>query len=184
MFHFFFQLARGHFRNHRLEALLCLAGVGWAWRLWWRSIQRCRRACRAFRGRSIRLRSGRPTASLPRRGRFPMSITLRWSASVPRCRWRRSSIAACWSSANTPGQWSDVDARVARLVGVDVFSESAMRSFTQMQSSLGHGTFVKFMTEPGALLLVAPLAHRLGVKAGDAFASPAAPAGIWPPSPP
>jgi putative ABC transport system permease protein len=56
---------------------------------------------------------------------------------------------------------------VARLLGVDVFSERSLRSFTQMQSSLDPSALRAFLTEPGSVVLVDQLAARLHVRAGD-----------------
>ena len=59
------------------------------------------------------------------------------------------------------------DGVVGRLIGVDVFSERSLRSFTQMQSSLDEDTFRPFLTEPGQVVLVDALASAAEAKAGD-----------------
>ena len=56
---------------------------------------------------------------------------------------------------------------LARLIGVDVFAERSLRSFTSMQSTLSSNDFNRFMTQPNTVVMVADLAHRLHVKAGD-----------------
>jgi putative ABC transport system permease protein len=60
------------------------------------------------------------------------------------------------------------DGVVARLMGVDVFSERSLRSFTQLNSSLDAAAVRRFLTEPGQVVLVDALAERLKVKPGDA----------------
>jgi putative ABC transport system permease protein len=64
------------------------------------------------------------------------------------------------STASTPPT-------VARLIGVDVFSEKSLRSVTNMKSTLDDTAFRRFLTEPDAVVLVDELATRLRAGAGD-----------------
>jgi putative ABC transport system permease protein len=169
---FFFNLTRGHFRRHRLEALLCLAGVALGVAVVV-AIDSAVAACvDSFRG-AVDTLAERSTHSI-----FADNGTvsdadyialLRKHPPVPLAPVIDRSVLVESGEAAGEGGWSDNAAVVARLVGVDVFSESAMRSFTQMQSALDHHAFERFMTEPGEVVLVAPLARRLGVRAGDSL---------------
>jgi putative ABC transport system permease protein len=169
---FFFNLTRGHFRRHRLEALLCLAGVALGVAVVV-AIDSAVAACvDSFRG-AVDTLAERSTHSI-----FADNGTvsdadyialLREHPPVPLAPVIDRGVLVESGEAAGEGGWSDNAAVVARLVGVDVFSESAMRSFTQMQSALDHHAFERFMTEPGEVVLVAPLARRLGVRAGDSL---------------
>lgn len=162
MIGFFAKLTAGHFRKHRLEALLCLVGVtlGVAVVV---SIDSAVAACvRSFQGavgslaerstHSIFSEKGALTDEMyielaKRRLGVPMTPMIDRGALVSR-----------------PG---DASAVVARLIGIDVFSEKALRSFTNMKSTLDDGAFREFLTEPGTVVFVDELADRLGIKAGQ-----------------
>jgi len=58
---------------------------------------------------------------------------------------------------------------VGRLMGVDVFSERQLRSFTQLQTALDPNRFRQFLTEPGQVVMVDSLAKRIGVQPGDSI---------------
>ena len=82
--------------------------------------------------------------------------------------------AATNDSAITTDEAPHVHARLraaspllARLIGVDVFSERSLRSFTSMQSTLSTADFNRFMTEPNTIVMVDSLARRLHVHTGD-----------------
>ncbi|MDB5291519.1 MAG: hypothetical protein JWL69_2760 [Phycisphaerales bacterium] len=58
---------------------------------------------------------------------------------------------------------------VARFIGVDVFSERTLRSFTQVQTSLDKAALRQFLTEPGSVVIADQLADRLHAVPGAAL---------------
>jgi putative ABC transport system permease protein len=54
-----------------------------------------------------------------------------------------------------------------RLFGIDPFAERGMRSVTQVDASLDQSAVDRFLTEPGAIVLVEDCAARLGAAVGD-----------------
>jgi putative ABC transport system permease protein len=160
MTRFFLQLTRGHFRRHRLEALLCLFGVALGVAVVV-SIDAAVAACvRSFRG-AVNSLAERSTHSIfAEAGRISDDVYIRLAASglpAPMAPMIDRGILA--GDANAPV--------VARLIGVDVFAEKALRSFTNMKSTLDETAFRRFLTEPNTVVLVDDLATRLGAKAGD-----------------
>ncbi len=141
---FLLKLMVGHTRRHRLEAVLCLVGValGVAVVI---AIDAAVSACVDSFGGAVRTLAERSTHSV-----FADAGSLTDEQyidlapprpAVPAVAGR--STAGCW-----PGE------TFARLIGVDVFAERRMRTFTQMQSALTDDAFRRFMTEPGAVVLV------------------------------
>ncbi len=147
MLAFLLKLTLGHVRRHRLEAVLCLIGValGVAVTV---AVDAAVSACvQSFAG-AVDTLAERSTHSL-----FAEQGTLSDEQYIDLLR------------KGLPFPLSPViDRRVligdrpARLIGIDVFAERRMRSFTQMQSSLDDDAFRRFMTEPGAVVLVRALA--------------------------
>jgi putative ABC transport system permease protein len=161
MLRFFRNLIRGHIRKHRFEALLCLIGVALGVAVVV-AIDAAVNACvQSFSGavdslaqrstHSIFAETGSVTdeqfiALVKRKLPFPLAPMIDRGVLVAR-----------------PGQ----DPMLARLIGVDVFSERAMRSFTQMQSSLDQQAFQQFLTDPGQVVLVQALADSLHATVGS-----------------
>jgi putative ABC transport system permease protein len=56
---------------------------------------------------------------------------------------------------------------VARLIGLDVFAEKNLRSFTQLNSTLDESARRKFLTQPNQVVLVDALAKQLGAAVND-----------------
>ena len=155
MVRFLAKLIAGHVRRHRLEAVLCLVGValGVAVTV---AVDAAVTACVQSFGGAVDSLAQRSTHSV-----FAASGTLTDEQYIALLR------------RDLPVPLSPViDRRIlandapARLIGIDVFAERRMRSFTQMQSSLSDDAFRRFMTEPGAVVLVKPLADRLGQVTG------------------
>jgi putative ABC transport system permease protein len=160
MLPFLLQLSAGHVRRHRLEAVLCLIGValGVAVVI---AIEAAVAACvQSFTGavdslaerstHSIFAETG-PVADadyialLKKRLPFPLAPVID----------RRVLVV------DSSGR-----EHLARLIGIDVFSERSLRSFTKMQSSLDGAAFEKFMTEQGAVVPVRRLADDAGLNVG------------------
>ncbi|MGN6368415.1 MAG: FtsX-like permease family protein [Phycisphaerae bacterium] len=55
------------------------------------------------------------------------------------------------------------------LLGADPFSEQKLRSHTKITTALSEDAFDRFLTQPNEVVLVAPLAKRLGVTTGDSL---------------
>ena len=161
MIGFFIKLIHGHIRRHRLEALLCLVGVALGVAVVV-AIDAAVAACvQSFSG-AVDTLAQRSTHSI-----FADSGTLADEQYIALLKQHlncplapmidRGVLAATKSAAPTR----------ARLIGVDVFSERSLRSFTQMQSALDDEALRKFLTQPGQLVLAKSLADRLGVAAGS-----------------
>ncbi len=150
MLTFLAKLIVGHTRRHRLEAVLCLVGValGVAVVI---AIEAAVSACVDSFGGAVRTLAERSTHSV-----FADVGSLT----------DEQYIALLHRGLPMPLS-PVVDRRVlvgptfARLIGVDVFAEARMRSFTQLQSALTDAAFRRFMTEPGAVVLVKHLADDL-----------------------
>ncbi|MCU1450476.1 MAG: hypothetical protein JWP02_2646, partial [Acidimicrobiales bacterium] len=162
MIRFFAKLTAGHFRKHRLEALLCLVGVtlGVAVVV---SIDTAVAACvRSFQG-AVNTLAERSTHSIfAKEGPLTDAAYIALSKKglgVPMAPMIDRGVLAAAGSGET--------SLVARLIGVDVFSERSLRSFTNMKSTLDADAFRAFLTEPNTVVLVDELARRLGVRAGD-----------------
>jgi putative ABC transport system permease protein len=62
------------------------------------------------------------------------------------------------------------ESRTALLLGIDPFSEAPLRDYRFLSGSgLDREDFLKFLTQPGWVMLSAPLAARLHLKPGDTF---------------
>ena len=154
MLQFLLTLSAGHVRRHRMEALLCLVGValGVAVVI---AIESAVAACvQSFTGavdslaerstHSIFAATGPVTdanyiALLKKRLPFPIAPVID----------RRVLVV------DPAGR-----EHLARLIGIDVFSERNLRSFTKMQSSLDDSAFRRFMTEPGTVVPRPPSRRR------------------------
>jgi putative ABC transport system permease protein len=157
---FLAKLVRGHYRRHRLEGALCLLGValGVAVVI---AIDAAVHAClQSFSG-AVESLAERSTHSifaedgtisdetyialLKRKLPFPLAPVIDRGVTVS----------------------SDGPAIVGRLIGVDVFSERALRSYTKVGSSLDGGAFSRFLTQPDEMVLVDALAKQLHATAGS-----------------
>ncbi|MDB5172502.1 MAG: hypothetical protein JWN51_1275, partial [Phycisphaerales bacterium] len=162
MIGFFGKLAAGHFRRHRLEAMLCLAGVALGVAVVVAMDAAVDACVRSFGG-AVQSLAERSTHSIfaddgaisdeayialvHKKLPFPLAPVIDRSILV-----------------NQDGQGV-----VARLIGVDVFSERTLRSFTQLQTSLDKTALREFLTESGNVVIADQLADRLHASPGSAL---------------
>ena len=155
-------MSGGHFRRHRLEALLCLIGVALGVAVVV-AIDSAVEACvGSFRGavQSLAERSTHSIFALD--GKIPDDVFIQLQRrKLP---YPMAPIVDRSVLVAGPGSAEPV---VARLMGVDIFSERQLRAFTQMQLTLDADRLTRFLTEPGQVVLVDALATRLGIKSGD-----------------
>jgi putative ABC transport system permease protein len=160
---FFAQLIKGHYRQHRLEGLLCLLGVALGVAVVV-GIDAAVNACVQSFGGAVQSLAERSTHSIfAEDGTIPDEtyIELRKKGlPFPLAPVIDRGVLASSSSG------TDI---VARLIGVDAFSERSLRSYTKMQSSLDSAAFEKFLTEPDQVVLVDSLAAQLHVSAGSSL---------------
>lgn len=163
-FAFFARLTAGHVRRHRLEAVLCLAGVALGVAVVV-GIDAAVAACVRSFGGAVESLAERSThgifaddgpipdeayiALARRKLPYPLAPVIE----------RGVLVAGAGDTSDAAGDGSVV----ARLIGVDVFAERSLRSVTQVQSSLGDAAQRRFLTEPGQVVLVDALADRLHV---------------------
>jgi putative ABC transport system permease protein len=159
---FFAKLTFGHFRKHGLEALLCLIGVALGVAVVV-AIDSAVAACiRSFQGAVSTLAERSTHSIFAENGSIPDDVYISLanrhlpSPTAPMIDRRVLTKA--------PGDAAPI---IARLIGVDVFSERSLRSFTNMKSTLDEDAFRRFLTEPGTVVLADPLAQRLGAAAGS-----------------
>jgi putative ABC transport system permease protein len=157
---FFAKLTRGHYRQHRLEGLLCLLGVALGVAVLV-AIDAAVNACVQSFGGAVQSLAERSTHSI-----FAEDGTI---ADETYIELRKKMLPfplapvidrGVLASSGDPGI-------IARLIGVDVFSERSLRSYTKMQTSLDSATFEKFLTEPGQVVLVDALAAQLHAATGS-----------------
>ena len=179
---FFAKLAAGHARRHKLEAILCLLGVALGVAVVV-AIDAAVDAAVASFGGAVNSFAERSTHSifadagtlpdsayltmmrkdLP----FPLSPIIDRSVLARTNNGVSNNEASASSSVSLTSPREAADGTLARLIGIDVFAERSLRSFTKMQSSLDADAFRQFLTEPNAIVLVDALARRLGVRVGD-----------------
>ncbi len=158
---FFAHLIWGHIRRHKLETLLCLVGValGVAVVI---AIDAAVAACvQSFSGAVDSLAQRSTHSVFAETGQITDEQyigLLRDKIDFP--------LAPMIDRGVLAGKGN---ALLARLIGVDVFSERRLRSFTQMQTSLNEEAFRQFLTEPNSVVLVKTLADRLHVAAGSSL---------------
>jgi putative ABC transport system permease protein len=158
---FFKNLITGHFRRHRLEALLCLIGVALGVAVVV-AIDAAVDACvQSFSG-AVDTLAERSTHSI-----FAETGTLTDLQYIDLLKKKPTVPLAPMIDRGVLANDPHGEPVLARLIGVDVFSERQLRSFTQMQSSLDENAFRQFLTEPGQVVLVKSLADRLGVSTGS-----------------
>lgn len=160
MIAFFAKLVRGHYRRHRLEGALCLLGVALGVAVVV-AIDAAVHACTQSFSGAVDSLAERSTHSifaengaiadqvyvdlLKRKLPYPLAPVIDRGVTV--------------SSGGTE--------IVGRLIGVDVFSERAIRSYTKVGSSLDADAFGKFLTEPNQVVLVDALANQLHARPGS-----------------
>ena len=156
MIPFLLKLILGHARRHRLEGVLCLVGValGVAVTV---AVDAAVTACVQSFGGAVATMAERSTHSIfatvgPVTDEQYIAL-LKADLSVP--------LSPVIDRRVLVGDTS------ARLIGIDAFAERRLRSFTQMQSTLSDDAFHRFMTEPGAVVLVRPLADALHAGVGS-----------------
>ena len=159
---FLARFSGGHFRRHRLEALLCLIGVALGVAVVV-AIDSAVEACvGSFKG-AVQSLAERSTHSIfAQDGKIADDVFIR--LQLQKLPYPMAPIID--RSVLIAGPKS-TDTVVARLMGVDVFSERNLRAFTQMQLSLDAEGLQRFLTEPGQVVLVDALATRLGIRKGD-----------------
>jgi putative ABC transport system permease protein len=157
---FFGKLTAGHYRRHRLEGLLCLLGVALGVAVVV-AIDAAVNACvQSFSG-AVQSLAERSTHSI-----FPEEGAIADESLIALMKKRLPYPLApvidrgVLASTGEPGI-------VARLIGVDVFSERTLRSYTKMQSSLDESAFRQFLTQPNEVVLVDALAKQLGAQVGS-----------------
>src|SRR3954470_13156301 len=153
---FFARLTAGHVRRHRLEAVLCLAGVALGVAVVV-GIDAAVAACvRSFGGAVQSLAERSTHGVFDEDGSIPDETYIalaRRKLPYPLAPVIDRGVLVAGTSA--PPDSPDDDAGVvARLIGVDVFAERSLRSFTRMQSSLDDAALRQFLTEPGQVVLV------------------------------
>jgi putative ABC transport system permease protein len=155
---FFGKLTFGHFRRDRLEALLCLIGVALGVAVVV-GIDSAVAACVRSFGGAVQTLAQRSTHSIfAEAGSIPDSVyidLLKKKLSVPLAPVIDRRVLISVKGKPTT---------LARLLGMDVFSERLLRSFTSMQSSLDQEAFHAFLTQPNQVVLVDELAKQLNVK--------------------
>ncbi len=180
---FFVRLSAGHLRKHRLEALLCLIGVavGVAVVV---AIDSAVAACvSSFRGAVDSLAERSTHSIFAEFGGIGDEQFIQLANSRPPCPIapviERSVLVERIVDSSVPTKAPKIGAvdpsaapvagqpLVGRLIGVDIFSERQLRSFTNMRGTLGDDAFREFMTQPDRVVLVDELAGRLGVSAGQ-----------------
>jgi putative ABC transport system permease protein len=161
MIYFFRNLIYGHFRRHRLEALLCLIGIAMGVAVVV-AIDSAVNACvQSFSG-AVDALAQRSTHSI-----FAQTGPLTDEQFIALVRKKLPFPLAPMIDRGVLASHGEVPPLVARLIGVDVFSERSLRSFTQMQSSLDEAAFHAFLTEPNQVVLTQSLADALQAKTGD-----------------
>jgi putative ABC transport system permease protein len=157
MFRLFKNLIHGHFRRHRLEALLCLIGVALGVAVVV-AIDAAVDACvQSFSG-AVDTLAQRSTHSI-----FAETGQLSDQQYIDLLQQKLPYPLAPMIDRGVLIS----DSVVARLIGVDVFSERQLRSFTQMQSALDEQAFNQFLTQPNQVVLVKALADALHVTTGS-----------------
>lgn len=161
MIRFFLKLARGHFRRHRLEALLCLVGVALGVAVVV-AIDSAVAACvNSFKG-AVNTLAERSTHSIF--SQRPGGISDEQFIALSKRRFKSPMAPVIDRGVLVRGRDGEV---VGRLIGVDVFSERSLRSFTNMKSTLDDAAFRRFLTQPGQVVLVEALAARIGAAANQ-----------------
>jgi putative ABC transport system permease protein len=170
MTRFFAKLIAGHFRRHRLEALLCLIGVALGVAVVVAIDAAVAASVRSFSG-AVESLAERSTHSIfAQEGTIPDQVyinLLKKKLPMPLAPIIDRGVLV--SPPRTTTEDSGNSEILGRLIGVDVFSERSLRSFTQMQSSLDEAAFRRFLTEPGQVVLVDALAKKLGVQIGSSL---------------
>lgn len=160
MIGFFVKLIRGHYRRHRLEGLLCLLGVALGVAVVV-AIDAAVNACVQSFGGAVQSLAERSTHSLfAENGTIPDETyidLLKKQLPYPLAPVIDRGVLVSVGSQSLLG----------RLIGVDVFSERALRSYTKMSSSLDDSAFRKFLTQPNQVVLVDALAKRLHASPGS-----------------
>jgi putative ABC transport system permease protein len=161
MLRLFIHLISGHMRRHRLEATLCLVGVALGVAVVV-AIDAAVAACvQSFSGAVDSLAQRSTHSIFAETG--PITDDQFIGLLKLKLRYPLAPIIDRGVLAGPPGS----EPILARLIGVDVFSERSLRSFTQMQSSLDENAFRQFLTEPNSVVLMKPLADRLHMTAGS-----------------
>lgn len=188
----FLRFILGHLRHHRLETLLCLVGVALGVAVVVGIDGAVNAAVESFGGAVHSLAARSTHAIFADSGGIPDSFYVRllhektpgpiapmidrgvlvstWHerpAHVSATSSHPPAMAAEIANGSTSEHERDAHATLARLIGVDVFAEKKFRSCTSMQSTLNRRDFDRFMTQPNTVVMVAALAKKLHVKAGD-----------------
>ncbi|MDP9173776.1 MAG: ABC transporter permease [Planctomycetota bacterium] len=161
MIRLYLALTLGHFRKHRLEFLLCLLGVALGVAVVV-AIESAVNACVSSFSGAVESLAERSTHSI-----FAQTGSITDQQYIDLLKRRLPVPLAPMIDRGVLISLSPADSIVARLIGIDVFSERNLRSFTQFQSSLDESSRQVFLTQPNQVVLVDALAKRAGVKTGD-----------------
>jgi putative ABC transport system permease protein len=157
------KLFLGHLRKHAVEVLLCLLGVTLGVAVVVGIDLAVAASVRSFE-KGVNALADRAThAVVHDQGALRDEDFIELKRRLPTAR-----VAPILDRRVLVGRANDANLS-ARVFGADVFSERAMRSFTQVDASIAQDTLDRFLTQPGQVVLVDALAARLGVKAGDTF---------------
>ncbi len=149
------RLTWGHFRRHRLEGLLCLAGVALGVAVVVAIDSAVKASVESFGG-AVSALAERSTHSI-----FAISGPLSDEQYIALVREKPPYPLAPVIDRNVLA-----GGEMARLMGIDLFSERGLRSITKDQAGFDAEARQKFLTEPGAVVLADELARRLGVGVG------------------
>ncbi len=155
------KLFRGHVRKHALEAALCLVGIALGVAVVV-GIDLAVGACVSSFASAVDSLADRATHSIVSpRG----SITDQEYIALARLDLATplAPIIDRHLLAASPSQ----EPLEVHLLGADPFSEQKLRSHTRLATALDQDAFNRFLTQPNEVILVAPLAKRLGVTTGD-----------------
>jgi putative ABC transport system permease protein len=154
-------LTFGHFRRHRLEFLLCLLGVALGVAVVV-AIDSAVSACVSSFSGAVNSLAERSTHSI-----FAADGAVSDQQYIDLLKRKLPMPLAPIIDRGVLVSAGSAEPIVGRLLGIDVFSESALRNFTKFQSTLDESARRRFLTEPNQVVLVESLAQRLGIKTGD-----------------
>lgn len=162
MIGFLARLIRGHYRRHRLEGALCLLGVALGVAVVV-AIDAAVNACVQSFGGAVQSLAERSTHSI-----FAEDGTIADQTYIDLLTQQLPYPLAPVIDRGVLVSAGD-ESMLGRLIGVDVFSERTLRSYTKMSSSLDENAFRKFLTQPNEVVLVGALARRLHATEGSSL---------------
>jgi putative ABC transport system permease protein len=160
---FLLHLITGHFRRHKLEGLLCLVGVALGVAVVVAMDAAVDACVSSFSGAVDSLAERSTHSIFAEQGQISDATYI--ALLKQRLPYPLAPMIDRGVLLSSPGH---ADA-LGRLIGVDVFSERSLRSFTKMQSTLDQSAFASFLTVPGTVVIVDALARQLGAAVGSAL---------------